>query len=170
MMSGTATAWGPGLQHPVYATEDTYRLAAAWLTDCATVEDWGGGSGHLAAYLPDAVAYCVVEGTRQGTSQVLADLAHYRGSADGIVLRHVLDVTENWQAVLVNALASFQRRMVVVTFTPDAEQTRVAKMKSGWPVRHFSPEDLRQHMAPWLVSDEAVSTTHPERIYFCRRA
>lgn len=162
----TPHAWHPRLQHPVYGTADTYRLAAAWLHDCATVDDWGGGTGHFGTYLARGVAYRVIDGTQQILGQVLADLATYRGSADGILLRHVLDMTEDWAAILQHALDAFRRRLVVITFTPDRLVTRVVKMKSGWPIWGFNPADLRRAMGNLLVRDDAITTTHPERIYY----
>jgi hypothetical protein len=71
--------------------------------------------------------------------------------------------------VLANAVESFQRRMVVVTFTPDAPVTSLAKFKSGWPVWHFNPEDVRKRMGYFLVREEQVHVTHPERIYYLER-
>lgn len=166
----TPHRWHDRLQHDVYGATDTYRLAAEWLAECATVEDWGGGSGHFARYLPDSAAYLCVDGTPQARRQVLADVSKHQSDADGILLRHVVDMTEDWRAVLGNALRSFRRRMVVITFTPDAPHTCVAKHKSGWPVRHFNPDDLRAAMGAHLRRDVFLHTTHPERVYFLERA
>lgn len=165
----TPTPWGRGLQHPMYATAETYQRAASWVQGCATVADWGGGSGYLAAYLSPSVTYRCIDGTPQGAGQVLADLATYHEVSDGIVLRHVLDNTPDWASVLLNALASFRCRLVVVTFTPDSPVTHIAHVKSGWPIWSFNPGDLRQVMGHILVRDETIQTTHPERIYYLER-
>lgn len=160
------------LQHPRYGSEETYRLAAAWVCECAEVADWGGGTGFLRHLLPASVRYRCVDGTLRPPmkhAQVLADLATYREPSEAIVLRHVVDMTEDWQAVLANALAAFRRRLVVITFTPDAETTHLAKRKSGWPIWHFNPDDLRARMRPFLVCDEARQTSHPERVYLLER-
>lgn len=166
----TPQPWHARLQHARYATDATYELAAAWVGGCKTVADWGGGPGYLRRYLSPETDYVCVDGTEQaGGPHVLADLTTYRVQSEGIVLRHVLDMTEDWEAILRNALAAFTQRMVVVTFTPDVPETRLTKLKSGWPLRAFNPGDLRRLMAPWLMLEDVVETTHPERIYFLER-
>lgn len=165
----TPAPWGSNLQHPIYGAEDTYRLAADWLRPCRTVADWGGSRGHFRTFLPPETAYTLVDGTVQTTDQVLADLATYRAESDGILLRHVLDNTEDWQAVLRNALASFRQRMVVVTFTPPEPVSRRVRIKSGWPIWHFDLSDLACAMAPYLVRSDSVRTTHPEHIFYLER-
>lgn len=170
MTAVTPAAWTPNLTHTRYGTIDTYRIAADWLKDCADVADWGAGSGFLQLFLDPSIRYVPVDGTPSFLPNfTLADLACYRQPSDGIALRHVMDMTEDWRAVLENALAAFRRRMVVITFTPDAETTRVWKRKSGWPVWHFNPDDLRQVMGAALVRDYALRTSHPERVYLLER-
>lgn len=166
LVSVTEQPWRQSLQYPVYGSEETYLRAAAWLKDCATVADWGGSTGFFGTCLPPSVTYTVVDGTQQYEGQVLANLEEYREPSEGILLRHVLECAGDWVAVLRNALASFTERMVVVTFTPLSEQTRIVKYKSGWPVRHFDPNELRELMGALLVRDEPVQTTHPERVYY----
>lgn len=154
-----------------YGTDDTYRLAAVWLAVCATVADWGGAAGRFREFLPDTVQYTLVDGTLQ-TDQwpiILADLRTYRRPSDGILLRHVLDNTVEWIPVLTNALIACQQRLVVITFTPDATQTHVVKVKAGYPITHFHPRDLRTAMGPWLRHEEQVHTSHPERVYYLER-
>jgi len=165
----TPTAWGLNLQHAQYGTDDTYQLAANWLEDCATVADWGGGAGYFREFLRPDQSYTCVDGTAYSAQTVLADLTTWRQVADGILLRHVLDQSEQWRAMLQNALTSCRHRLVVVTFTPDATWTHRAKVKSGWPVMHFDPSDLRQVMGAWLVGEWSMKTSHPERIYYLER-
>ncbi len=165
----TAQPWAGGLQHPTYGTADTYQLAAGWLSECPDVADWGGGAGAFGPYLPPAVRYRVVDGTLQSTDQHLVDLRTFTEPASGILIRHVLELNSDWRRVLRNALASFRQRMAVVTFTPDVSLTCLHKMKSGWPVMHFDPRELRFEMGRWLVRDEMVPTSHPERIYYLER-
>lgn len=152
-----------------YGDRHTYERAAAWLAPCATVADWGGGGGMFRKFLPPSVRYTLVDGTAQVDGQILADLATYRVPSDGILLRHILDNTPDWQPVLQNALAAFRQRMAVVTFTPDAQETVEVREEAGWPVRYFNPNDLRAMMAPWLVGEEDVRNRHPERVYYLER-
>lgn len=166
----TPAPWKASLQHPIYGTRDTYEIAADWLKNCATVSDWGGSTGFFRTLLPSSVHYTLVDGTQQVVEQVLADLAAYRESSDGILLRHVLDMTADWRLVLANALIAFRRRLAVVTFTPDEADTRIVKQKSGWPIWGFNPNDLRAAMGHLLVDEIEVKTSHPERVYLLERA
>jgi hypothetical protein len=170
MISATPIAWGRCLQHESYGTEETYRCAANWLQPCRTIADWGGATGYLGRFLDPSVSYQVVDGTAQCASCVVADLTTYREPSDGIALRHVLDCTPDWQSILRNALAAMRRHLVIVTFTPDAEHSAVVKMKSGWPVWHFNPDDLRREMGLLLVREEQIKTSHPERLFYLERA
>lgn len=166
----TPVPWKASLQHPRYATEDTYRLSAGWLKDCATVADWGGSTGFFGTCLPPSVAYTVVDGTLQVTDQVLADLLTYREPSDGILLRHVLEINVDWRTILRNALAAFRQRLVVVTHTPSAAQTTYVKHKSGWPIHNLSAVELVDEMGAHLVKVDVVQTSHPERVYYLERA
>lgn len=169
-MHVTAKAWDKKLlQHDSYGSQTSYQRAAQWLARCRGVADWGGSTGHLGRHLPASVAYHVVDGTLQHPSTVLADLATYTTPTDGIALRHVLDCTFEWAAVLRNAIRACESRLVVITFTPDADVSHIEKLKSGWPVWHFNPNDLRAFMRPFLVREEMVTETHPERIYYLER-
>lgn len=162
----TAIEWPYDFEQ--YATADTYRLAADWLKDCQTVADWGGGRGHFRSFLPPSVEYTLVDGTLQSTDQVLAELCDYRVPSAGILLRHVLDSTQAFEPILQNALEACQQRMVIVTFL-DGPLTFPNSRKHGWTYWHTSPEDLRAAIGPWLVRDEAVQTTHAERVYYLQR-
>lgn len=165
----TPAPWKPLLQRPQYATDDTYRLAAEWLKGCATVADWGGGSGYFRDFLPATVGYRNVDGTAQTSEQVLADLVHYREPSDGILLRHVIEINVDWRTILRNALEACRHRLVVVTFTPPAEETTLVHIKSGWAVHRFDVRDLLTVMSPYLVGYECVRTTHPERVFYLER-
>lgn len=155
--------------HEQYGAPDTYERAAEWLRDCASVADWGGAAGHFRTYLPPSVKYTLVDGTLQASDQVLADLTTYTEPSDGILLRHVLDNTHDWRPILTNALQAFRRRMVIVTFIGDGEHTHQIPKANGWPYWQFNPDDLRAALAPHFVRDEAIRTTHAERVYYLER-
>jgi hypothetical protein len=151
-----------------YATDETYQRAASWLRDCPTVADWGGGRGYFRSFLPPSVAYTLVDGTLQTSDQVLAELTEYHEPSDGILLRHVLDCTDTWAPILRNALEACRQRLAVVTFQ-DGTCTVPDRRKHGWIYWHTNPADLRAAMGPWLVRDEAVQTSHAERVYYLER-
>jgi hypothetical protein len=164
----TRVRWPP-LKGPHYGAPDSYRLAADWLKPCATVADWGGSTGYFGTCLPATTRYTVVDGTVQRPGTVLSNLETYREPSDGILLRHVLDNTWDWQAILRNALVACRHRLVVVTFTPDALETSVIRVKHGWPIRHFAVADLIEALTPGLVRHFALQTSHPEHLYCWER-
>lgn len=166
----TPAPWAKPRHKPRYGTDDTYRLAAEWLGVCADVADWGGARGHFRTFLPPSVRYLSVDGTAHHDGvDVLADLATYRMPSRGILLRHILDMTFDWRAVLRNALDCFEERLVVITWTPDVPVTAVQRLEGAWPVTYFNPDDLRAAMGPLLVGEQAIQTSHPERLYFLER-
>lgn len=151
----TPQPWAGGLQHDSYGPADTYRRAAEWLRECGLVADWGGAGGAFGAYLPAGVRYRVIDGTQQSAEQTLADLTIYRAPAEGILVRHVLEINPEWPRIVDNLLASFEHRAVIVTYTPP-----FTKVKSGWSVAPVALEALRAQIAAMLVRDEAVGFEH----------
>lgn len=103
----------------LYGDTQTYEIGADALKDCPKVEDWGTGAGGFKRFRPDAVG---VDGSHTPHADVVADLTAYRSEADGIFLRHVLEHNFEWKAILINALESARKRLVVVLFTPMTEE------------------------------------------------
>lgn len=131
----------------------TYQAAAGWLSDCHTIEDWGGGLGWFRRYLTlgQRELYRCVDGTASPFVHEVADLASYRANPkpDGILLRHVLEHNTRWLTVLDNLLGSYRKRAVVVVFTPFGDRTRdLGEDESGLdvPVISFAMEDVRAAM------------------------
>lgn len=149
----TPVVWPkPGKQ--CYGNPATYALAASWLDPCATIADWGGGAGFFRRYLdPARHQYTLIDGTDQGVpGQVFADLADFRQPSDGIMIRHVVDMTPDWRRVLDNVLVSYRHRAVIVTWTPFSDgPTRVERYISGWPVWNFAPGALVGACGPELA-------------------
>lgn len=151
-----------------YGDQETYRRAAAWLYFCRTVADWGGGAGWFKTYLPSTVQYTNIDGTLQQGVDVVADLAKYHERSEGIMLRHVVDNTPEPWTVLANAVAAYEKRLVVVTYTPHAPQSIVAEYQFGWPVWHLNHQELLQALGPGVIKVETTSTG-AERVYCLER-
>jgi hypothetical protein len=98
-----------------FGHDRSYRIAAAFLKDCATVQDWGCGACWLRQYVDDE-RYLGIDGSGPH-AQLWMDLVDYRSECQGICLRHVLEHNDDWRAILANALASFRKRMVIVLST-----------------------------------------------------
>lgn len=109
----------------LYGGSTTYELAAEFLADMNEVEDWGCGGGGFRKFCK--TAYIGVDGTKNKFVDTVADLATYKSSVDGIMLRHVLEHNSEWAKVLDNALDSFRRKLCIVLFTPFAEETKEIK-------------------------------------------
>jgi hypothetical protein len=160
-----------------YGDSASYRLCGEWLAGCATVEDWGCGTGWLSRFIP-AGRYRGVDGSWSRFADTVADLTAYRHPAEGICLRHVLEHNADWAAVLGNAAASFTRRLAVVLFTPMAETTRVIVATNGpvdVPDISFRHEDITAMFPPGSVHSfadlESPETFYGrERIYYVERA
>ena len=146
---------------PDPGTDDTtYRLCAEWLAEtCATIEDWGAGMGYARKFIPAGVTYTTVDWAPSAGADITADAAVRRPdpAPDGILLRHVLEHNDRWQAVLDNAVATFRRRLALVIFTPFAETTR--RLTDQWPIDwSFRKDDLAARLGGMCVRDEHLDT------------
>lgn len=133
----------------------TYREAIAFLDQPGfTIEDWGGGTG-FARQLVRNGAYKVIDGSQNSIVEglIVDDLTTRRCSVDCIMIRHVLEHNENWQAILRNALTSFTKRMVLITFTPFAPGTETILSHKG-KVPAWNERQL-----PLLVIEELIKAS-----------
>jgi hypothetical protein len=109
---------------PFGGDDITYAKGLGWLYEgCETVQDWGCGPAFGRRFRPHGKHYIGVDGSPSsaGLADVVCELTawHPDPKPDGIFMRHVLEHNErNWAGILRNALESFTRRMVLVTFTP----------------------------------------------------
>lgn len=128
-----------------YDDDSSYHLAAEFLRDCSLVEDWGCGLGWMRTVL-GAERYRGVDGTATPFADEVADLVTYRSDVSGLFLRHVLEHNYRWAAILDNAVASFSDRMVLITFTPFAEETHEIAFNPGpgVPDLSFRQEDITE--------------------------
>lgn len=174
----TEIPWVTKVKGSRYGTDHTYIKAAEWFAEVGgLVADWGGGRGHFLQHLPVNCAYKLIDGTFQEIPELrlcdiyeIADLKTYRGKSKNILLRHVLEMTYDWREVLENAVECFEKRMVVITFTPPKNITYVHTHHLTWPCHHFNhDEDLIPRMMPYIKKIEAVRTTQPERVYYLEK-
>lgn len=172
---GKWTDWYAPVTDPrPYADTVTYRMGAEWLADCATVEDWGCGMGWGRQFFrPDQ--YTGIDGTASPFADVVADLAVYRSSTEGIFMRHVLEHNWEWRSVLDNAVASFRGRMVLILFTPMGEVTQaVAPFDNGGvdvPNISFRNEDITERFGTSFSFTDVESSSFygTERVYFLEK-
>jgi hypothetical protein len=118
----------------VYGDPTTMEVAAAFLAapEVRVVEDWGCGFGGFSKYVAEHQKYVGIDGSLSPFARLHVDLTEYKSSADGILVRHVLEHNRQWAKLLDNAVTSFGHRMVLVIFTPFQEETGIIKTHEGW--------------------------------------
>ncbi len=157
-----------------YADETSYLLAADFLADVDTIEDWGCGSGGFRLFCRSS-SYVGVDGSESPFVDKIADLSTYSSNAEGILLRHVLEHNPGWTQILNNALRSFRKKLCIVIFTPFLEETQVIEYYEGMDVVDiaFRRSDLTKHFEElrWS-SDENLETQSQygvEHIFYIQR-
>lgn len=139
-----------------YGDSRTYALGAEFLKGLS-VEDWGCGLGWFSRFHEGE--YTGVDGSCSKFAKVIADLTERVSVTEAIFMRHVLEHNRDWKLVLGNAIASFQKRMVLVMFTPFSDETHVmTESVPGIPDIAFRKRDLTIFFEPLLVREEALKT------------
>lgn len=131
-------------EREAYGDSFAYREGAAFLEDCETVEDWGCGKGWFKNFRADCVG---IDGSESKFCDKHEDLEKYTSDVEGIFMRGVLEHNYGWQNVLDNALKSFNKKMVLVLFTPLVDETKeIAFIDAvGVPNISFKLEDITDH-------------------------
>jgi hypothetical protein len=142
----------------IYGDTCSYEMGAEQLKDCETVEDWGTGAGGFKRFRPDAIG---VDGSHTIHADVVADLATHKTEVDGVFMRHVLEHNFEWKPILINAMKSARKVMVLVLFTPLSEGKTV-KMEGAAeenisfgvdvPTLSLSKEELFATISAWCFS------------------
>lgn len=156
--------YGTAQQFP-YGDETTYRKAMEFLDGPYIIEDWGSGVSWARKFVNKG-RYVGLDGSWSMHCDQVVDLRSYRSGADAILLRHVLEHNYDWRKILENALASFQKKLVLVMFTPFSEVTHsigVTKegerdFAGGIPDISFRKEDLLELIGKFHYTEESAAT------------
>jgi SAM-dependent methyltransferase len=124
-----------------YGDDVTYRKGMGFLDGHGTIEDWGAGTAYARRFVTRS-PYRALDGSPSLAVDRVVDLRTYRSDADCIFMRHVLEHNPEWRRILENALASFRRRMVLVVFTPFADETHEIASWRGIPDLALRKQDL----------------------------
>lgn len=159
----------------LFGPSDSYIKAMGWLRGFGLIEDWGCGTTRAKTYAGDE-PYRGVDGS-EGFADVIADLTEYRSNVPCILMRHVLEHNPEWRRVLENAVASFQRRMALVIYTPMAERTFLhcwadrTDFSEPVPEYWFAEQDLEVSFKHLMVARETIGTGpyNVETIYYIAR-
>jgi hypothetical protein len=155
-----------------YGDETSYRKGMAYLDGHGVIEDWGCGTAWAKRYVTKST-YIGIDSSKSRFADKVVDLRSYTSTADCIFIRHVLEHSTDWEAILDNAVASFQRRMALVIFTPFGDQTRQIATYAGIPDISFNEADLTAHFRGLRYSQETLMTNTQyglERIYLIEKA
>lgn len=145
-----------GTQFP-YGDETSYRKGMTYLDGHGTIEDWGCGTAFAKRFATRS-AYIGIDGSPSAFRDKAADLRTYASNADCIFMRHVLEHNYEWRAILKNAISSFQLRMVLIIFTPFADETGPIATSSEIPDIAFRKEDLIESFRHLHYSEESLQT------------
>lgn len=157
-----------------YGDTITYKLAADFMSDINEIEDWGCGTGGFKRFYKGK--YTGVDGSANPFVDKVADLREYRSKVDGIVMRHVLEHNYDWKLVLGNAIASFNKKLCIVMFTPfvPATQEIAHNKKHGVDVPDiaFGKEEVENFFKglKWRMESHKTKTGYGiEHIYYIEK-
>ena len=151
-----------GLGCVKYGNPETYKLAAKWLDEVGgTLEDWGCGCAAFKEHVK-VCKYIGIEGSKNAyADRCDVNLLEYTSSCDCILLRHVICHNVEWEKLLKNAVKSFKKRMVLITFMPMGTKTKIVfvntdKRYAGVPDFSFRAGDLVKHFCDYLVKIDRI--------------
>jgi hypothetical protein len=159
----------------LYGDMTTYLIGAAFLADVDEVEDWGCGAGGFRRFC--LAKYIGLDGSRTPFADKTVDLCTYRSTANGIMMRHILEHNYQWEKVLKSALESFRHKFCLILFTPFVETTHEIghnrPIGIDVPDLAFSRADIERHFSglKWRLMDNirTQSQYHVEHVYFVWR-
>jgi len=93
----------------------SYELAAE-LFDGMSVQDWGSGEGYF-KYLYGDSAYTIGDKPGPWIDEV-ADLTEFTSNTPGLMMRHIVEHSYDFDKILRNANESFTKLMILVLSTP----------------------------------------------------
>ena len=137
-----------------YGGAASYREAIDWLTGFGVIEDWGCGTSWARQFVAKDDQYVGIDGSWSPWCDKVVDLRKYRSEVPCVLLRHVLEHNTEWRTILANALASFQKRLAIVLFTPwsDAEtwtyRSETSAGVEGDGPRHEGRYEARERAGP----------------------
>ncbi len=134
----------------------SYEKAALFL-DGLSIEDWGCGTCYAEQFFKNSI-YIGIDGTKNKWADVFIDLQEYKSQTDGILMRHVLEHNINWTKILRNAVDSFTKKMVLITFLNFTKETVIQNYdENGIPNITLGEEELLGIISNFLIKREKLS-------------
>ena len=156
--------WYEGMTEPIaYGDDTTYKLGAEFLYDCKTIEDWGCGTAYFSNFMHSKQYYKGIDGSHSNFVSEIHDLTTYVSleKPDGILMRHILEHNHDWKSILQNALLSFEKKFVLVLFTPlttSPTKVIVENVEPPVPDISFCLYDILEFLKPYKFNVEEVRT------------
>ena len=95
------------------------------IDEIKSIQDWGCGNCKLKNYIPKNKNYFGIDGSITGYQNHISDLVDYKCSCDAIFMKHVLEHNILWKKILLNFLDSFEKRAILIIYTPFSEKTKI---------------------------------------------
>lgn len=156
-----------------YGGEASYVKAMEFLDGPYIIEDWGCGTAWARKYVKRG-RYIGLDGSWSMHCDQIVDLREYKSSADAILLRHVLDHNWEWRKILENALASFQKKLCLILFTPFGPETKqIATTWETVPDISFKKEEILEYLKPFQFTEETMDSHtqyRKEHLFFVTRS
>ena len=140
-----------------YGDDTTYQKGMAFLDGHGSIEDWGCGTAYAKNFVKQS-KYIGIDGSQSDFTDKVVDLKEYTSETDCIFVRHVLEHNYSWRKILANAVNSFNKRMVIIIFTPFADETRPIANWSAIPDISFKKEELIEFFQQFKYSEESLQT------------
>jgi hypothetical protein len=109
--------------------------------------------------------YIGLDGSQSSFADKVVDLRKYTSNVDCIFMRHVLEHNHGWEEIIANAVNSFQKRMVLIIFTPFSDEThQIAANWSDIPDISFRKVELTQFFKQFRYVEKSLETDTEYRI------
>ena len=141
-----------------YGDETSYKKAIEFLDGPHKIEDWGCGTAWAKKFVKQG-RYIGIDGTWSKHCDLVADLRTYKSEAEAILIRHILEHNWEWKKILENALASYQKKLCLILFTPFDTETR--SIGTSWgtvPDLSFNKEEILELLAGHPFTEESLRT------------
>jgi tetratricopeptide (TPR) repeat protein len=152
-----------------YDDDLTMKKGAVFLNDSEIkiVEDWGCGFGGFKNYIANHQTYIGIDGSDTPFANHIVDLEEYKSKVDAVFMRHILEHNPNWERILKNAISSFEKKMVLILFTPFVEKTLVINQYTIFGKNcamvdiAFRKEDITRYFSGinWLSEENLQTNT-----------
>lgn len=155
-----------------YGDDTSYEKGIGFLDGHGLIVDWGCGPAHAKEFVKNS-EYIGIDGSDNINADKKEDLRYYSAVTDCLFMRHVLEHNSDWRLILRNAINSFDKRMVLILFTPLSEKERLLYTdRRGIPVISLPWNEVEDHFLQFNWRCEVIRSHtqyHHEYIYYIKK-